>query len=133
VNTTSGNPDDIKYSKQIDINRRTDAVLTKVESKTGKALWSIKPGGYVSYLSGKFIYVVDSYDPNPTDMDQDNDMATALLKPAFLRITRINPKDGRILFDYYDRDRCPFYVHFDKNQIELIYKREVQVLRFLTL
>jgi hypothetical protein len=132
VNTTTGNPDDIKYSRQIDINRKTEAVLFKVDPKTGKTLWSCKPDGYVSYLSGKFIYVLDSYDPNPTDEDVLNDMTASLQKSAFLRIARINPKDGRMMWEYFDRERCPVYARFDNNSIELIFKREVQVLRYLT-
>jgi len=133
VNTTTGNPDDIKYSKQIDVNRQTEAVVSKIDAKTGKTLWSVKPNGYVSYLSGKFIYIVDAFDPNSKDADVNNDMIASLQKRPYLHITRLNPKDGRTLFDYYDRDRCPFFVQFDNNSIDLIYKREVQVLRFLAL
>ena len=133
VNTTTGNPDDLKYSRQIDISRSTEAVVSKLEPKTGKTLWTVKPGGFVSYLSGKFIYVMDSYDPNPTDEDVLNDMTASLQKPAYLRITRLRPSDGRILWEYYDRDRCPVNWDFDGNSIQLIFKREVQVLRYLTL
>lgn len=129
VNTTSGNPDDIKYAKQIDINRATDDILMKVDPKTGKTLWSIKPGGFISYLSGKFIYTVQSYDPNPTDEEQENDMV--IQKPPYFRIARINPKNGRILWEHY-QDRVPFDVRFQDNSIELVFKREVQVLKYLT-
>lgn len=130
VNTTTGNPDDIKYSKQIDVTRQTEDVLMKVEAKTGKTLWKAKPGGFVSYVSGKFLYVIESYDPNPTDEDQISDMS--IQKPAYLRITRIRPSDGKIMWDYYDHDRCPVNWNFDGNSIQLIFKREVQVLRYLT-
>jgi len=132
VNTTTGNPDDIKYSRQIDVTRQTEEVVTKVEAKTGKALWTAKPGGFVSYVSGPYLYVIDCYDPNPTDEDQMNDMAASLQKPAYLRITRIRPSDGRIMWDYYDRNRCPVNWNFEGNSIQLIFKREVQVLRYLT-
>jgi hypothetical protein len=132
VNTTTGNPDDIKYSRQIDISRKTEAVLFKLEAKTGKTLWSVKPGGYISYLSGKFIYTVEAYDPNPSDEDVLSDMTESLQKPPFLRIARIAPKDGRILWEHI-QDRCPVDVRFDQNSIELIFKREVQVLRYLSL
>ena len=131
VNTTSANPDDIKYSRQIDITKSTDDVLLKLDPKTGKTLWSIKPGGFISYLQGKFIYTVQTYDPNPDDEEQMSDMA--ITKPAYFRIARINPKDGRILWEYYDaKDRCPFSVRFNANTIELVFKREVQVLKYLT-
>jgi len=129
VNTTTGNPDDIKYSRQIDISRKTEAVLFKVDPQTGKTLWSIKPGGYISYLSGKFIYTVASFDPNPGDQDVLNDM-TDIQKPPYLRIARLRPSDGRVLWEAH-QDRCPVDVRFDENSIELIFKREVQVLRFL--
>jgi hypothetical protein len=131
VNTTTGNPDDIKYSRQIDIARKTEAVLFKLDPKTGKTLWSIKPGGYVAYLSGKFIYTVESYDPNPTDVEETSDMTAALQKPAYLSIKRIRPSDGRILWEHAE-DRCPVAVRFDQNSLELIFKKEVQLLRFLT-
>ena len=134
VNTTTGNPDDIKYSRQIDVTRKNEAVLFKVDPKTGKTLWTIKPGGYISYLSGKFIYAIQSYDPNPTDEDVINDMTAPLQqRPAYLRISRIDPHNGRIMWEYHDPiGRAPIDARFHDNSIELIFKREVQVLRYLT-
>jgi len=130
VNTTSGNPDDIKYSRQIDINKQTDDILLKLDPKNGKTLWTTKPGGFISYLSGKYIYTIQSYEPNPTD-EEVNDLM--IQKPAYLRIARINPKDGRILWEYYDsRNRCPINTQFNENMITLVYKREVQVLKYLS-
>ena len=82
VNTTSGNPDDIKYSRQIDVSRHTDDVLLKLDPKTGRTLWSIKPGGFISYLKGKFIYAVQAYDPNPTDEDVINRHGRLIAKAA---------------------------------------------------
>jgi hypothetical protein len=86
----------------------------------------------VSYLSDGFIYIVDSFDPNPTDEDVLNDMTASLQKPAYLRIARLRPADGRIQWEYYDRERCPVNCDFAGNSIQLIFKREVQVLRYLT-
>ena len=131
VNTTSANPDDIKYSRQIDITKQTDDVLLKLDSKTGKQLWNIKPGGTISYLQGKYIYTYQAYDPNPTDEEESSDMA--IQKPAYFRIARINPKNGRLLWEYYDsKDRCPIDVRFEQNAITLVFKKEVQVLKYLT-
>jgi hypothetical protein len=133
INTTSGNPDDIKYSKQIDITKQTDDVVMKVDGKSGKTLWRITPGGFVSYVSGKFIYLTQSNDPNPTDEPVLNDSLQGLEKPAFFRVARINPRNGHFMFDYYDpKNRAPFYVHFQDNTIELVFKYEVQVLKFLS-
>jgi hypothetical protein len=132
VNTTSANPDDIKYSRQIDVSKQTDDVLMKLDPKTGKTLWSIKPGGFVSYLQGKYIYAYQSHDPNPTDEENISEAEMSLQKPAFLHITRINPKNGRTMWEYYDRNRCPVDIRFHENSIELVFKREVQVLRYLS-
>ena len=131
VNTTTGNPDDIKYARQIDVTKSTQAVLLKLDPKTGKTLWSVKPGGFISYLSGKFIYTVQSYDPNPSDHVVLSDTLQGLQKPPFLRIERINPQDGRVMWEQ-DQDRAPFAIRFDQNSIELVFKREVQVLHYLS-
>lgn len=130
VNTTSASLDDIKYSRQIDITKSTDDVLLKVDAQTGKTLWRIKPGGFISYVSGKFIYAIQSYDPNPTDEDVLNDTMAGLQKRPYMRIVRISPKDGRTLWDY-ERYSCPIDVEFNENSIELVYKQSVQVLRYL--
>ena len=58
VNTTTASPENIKYSKQIDITQKIDAVLLKIDPQTGRTLWNVKPGGFISYLSGKYIYAV---------------------------------------------------------------------------
>ena len=131
VNTTTGNPDDIKYARQIDITKSTAAVLLKVDPRTGKTLWSVKPGGFICHLSGKYIYTLQSYDPNPTDEEVMNDMMASLQKPPYLRVARINPKDGRELWQFY-QDRAPVYFRFNDNFIELVFKNEVQVLKFLS-
>lgn len=130
VNTTTGNPDDLKYSRQIDINKSTAAVVLKIDPANGKTLWSVKPGGLVSYLSGKFIYTVESYDPGDAE-DALSDTMAGLQKPPFLRIIRLNAKNGRLMWVYQD-DRAPMNTAFHNNIIELVFKKEVQVLEYLS-
>ena len=131
ANTTTGNPDDIRYSRQIDVNKETDAVVIKVDPASGATLWTVKPGGYISYLSGKFIYAWNSYDPGDKE-DELSDAADALQKPAFFRIIRINPANGHNMWQY-DDDRAPVDVKFDQNIISIVLKKEVEVMRFFTL
>ena len=131
VNTTTGSPDDIKYARQIDVTKSTAAVLLKVDPQTGKTLWSVMPGGFIGYLSGKYIYTIQSYDPNPTDREVLNDSLEGLQKPPFVRIKRISPKDGHVMWEHY-QDRAPVAFHFANNSIELVFKREVQVLTCMT-
>ena len=71
-----------------------------MDPRTGKILWSVKPGGFISYLSGKFIYTVLSNDPNPTDQEVLSDTFQGLEKPAYLRIARINPKNGHVMWEH---------------------------------
>jgi hypothetical protein len=54
-----------------------------------------------------------------------------LQKPAFLTIARINPKNGRELWEHSE-DRAPIDVQFNNNTIELVFKREVEVLKYLS-
>ena len=131
VNTTTGNPDDIRYARQIDITKSTEAVLLKIDTRTGKTLWSVKPGGFLCYLSGKYIYTLQSYDPNPTDVEVLSDTLEGLQKPPCLHIARINQKNGRVMWDHY-QDRAPVYFRFQDNSIELVFKKEVQLLTYLS-
>ncbi len=126
VNTTTADPENIKYSRQIDISQKIDAVLLKIDPQTGKTLWSVKPGGFISYLSGKFIYTVQSFDPGDQEASP-----TGIQLPAYLKIRRINPADGRVLWDH-EQDRAPLDVRFKNNSIQLVFKKEVQVLKYLS-
>jgi hypothetical protein len=130
VNTTTGNPDDIKYSKQIDVNKQTLAVVMKIDPATGAKIWSTTPGGYISYLSGKFIYAYEDLDTGDKE-DEMSDALDGLTKPPFLKIIRINPSNGRTMWEH-DEDRAFVDVQFDRNVISIVLKKEVEVLRFFT-
>jgi hypothetical protein len=132
LNTTTASPDSIKYSNQIDITRKAASVVMKIEPRTGKVLWTADLGGLVNYVSGKFIYCMHSYH---ADDDEDSGPYTAdsiLGRSSTLSIKRINPKNGRVMWEHV-QERAPFDVQFDQNTIRLVFKKEVQVLRFLTL
>jgi outer membrane protein assembly factor BamB len=131
VNSTTASPENIKYARQIDISQKTAAILLKIDPRTGKKLWSMEPGGFISYLSGKFIFTVQSYDPGE---DADSGMAAVAgitPSPPYLKIRRINPGNGQVMWDYY-QERAPLDVRFSGNMIELVFKKEVQVLKFLS-
>ena len=126
VNTTTADPESIKYSRQIDITQKTEAVLLKIDPQTGRTLWSVKPGGFISYLSGKFIYTVQAVDPG-----DDNGSVTGIQLPAFMRIRRINPANGRVLWEY-SQERAPLDVRFKDNAIQIVFKKEVLVLKYMS-
>lgn len=128
VNTTTGSPDDIKFAKQIDVSRKINNVILKVDPKSGKTLWSTQAGGFISYLSGKFIYVWLSNDAGER---RGNLYSIGVETPSFVRIKRIDPGNGRILWDHYQA-RAPLDVKFNDNTIQIVFEKELQVLKYLT-
>jgi outer membrane protein assembly factor BamB len=130
VNSTTASPENIKYSRQIDVNQKIDTAFLKVNPKTGKILWSINPGGFISHFSGKYIFAYYAYDPGE---DEDGLAALAGITPQspFLKIRRFSPSDGRVLWDY-QQPRAPLDVEFHGNVINLVFKKEVQVLKFFS-
>jgi hypothetical protein len=129
INTTTASPDSIKYSRQIDVSRKVSEVIVKVDSKTGKMLWSTQAGGFISYLSGKYIYIASW---NDADDDKDSPLRTELETPSYVRIKRIDPKKGTVMWDHY-QPRAPLDVKFNGNRIQIVFKKEMQVLKYLTL
>ncbi|MSU57030.1 MAG: hypothetical protein EXS35_02415 [Pedosphaera sp.] len=134
VNSTTASPDSIKYSRQIDITRGTSGLLMKVEPATGKTLWTREINGTLAYVSGKYIFTLQSYAPPGYDSEEENPYQAAPIMQTdpFVRIRRINPANGKDLWAHFQL-RCPMDVRFDRNKIHLVFKREVQVLKFLTL
>ena len=128
VNSTTASPESIKYSRQIDLSQKPAPVVMKLDPRTGKTLWSTQPGGVISYLSGKFIYTLQSY--RPDDAEEENAPDTGLETPPYLRLRRLNPENGKVLWEHFQQ-RAPLDVQFDRNTIQLVFKKEVQVLRYL--
>ncbi|MCX6925999.1 MAG: PQQ-binding-like beta-propeller repeat protein, partial [Verrucomicrobia bacterium] len=130
MNTTTASPEKIKYSNQIDITRKNSAVVMKLEPRTDKILWTTAPGGLVNYVSGKFIYVVHSYQAEDEDESATYTADSIMGRESAMSIKRINPKNGRVMWEEV-QDRAPLDVRFDRNTIRLVFRKEVQVLRFL--
>jgi hypothetical protein len=132
LNTSTASPETLKYPNQIDITRKDSAIVMKIEPATGKVLWTANTGGLVNYVSGKFIYSVYAYH---ADDDEESGLYTAdsiLGRESVLSIKRLNPKNGRVMWEHVQQ-RAPLDVQFDQNTIRLVFKREVQVLKFLAL
>jgi len=54
---------------------------------------------------------------------------TGIQLPAYLKIRRVSPADGHVLWEQ-DQDRAPLDVRFQDNFIGLVFKKEVQVLKY---
>jgi outer membrane protein assembly factor BamB len=132
VNSTTAGPDRIKFARQIDITERVGAVVLKIDPKDGKILWTAEPGGQVSHVSGKNIFTINWYQPED---DEDNSLYmpdTGFETPPYMRIKRINPRNGRVMWEHFQQ-RAPLDVQFEGNTIRLVFKKELQVLKFLSL
>jgi hypothetical protein len=132
VNTTTATPDNLKYSNEVDIEQKISPVALKVDPKTGKTLWRANNDGVVCYISGKLIYTVESHPGDDDESDGLLGVETMFHIPPHVRIRRLDAKNGRVLWQHYQK-RFPLDVRYDKNSIHLLFKREVQVLKFIML
>jgi outer membrane protein assembly factor BamB len=130
VNTTTASPERIKYSRQIDVSQVTSAAVFKIDPRTGKILWSTAAGGSLAYVSGKFMYTFSAYQAD--ERDANSPYRTGLETPSHVMIRRLNPANGRVMWEHYER-RAPLDVRFEDNSIRLVFKKEVEVLRFVAL
>jgi hypothetical protein len=128
VNTSTASYESLKYSRQIDLSRNVISVVLKLDSRNGKTIWSNQSVGLVNYVSGKLVLTAQSYMPEERDEDSPG-ADTGFEKSPWLRIRRINPKNGREVWDHF-QERAPLDIAFDQNTIRLVFKKEVQVLRF---
>ncbi len=131
LNTTSAGPDTLKYTRQIDISARNVPIVIKVDAKSGHALWASQPGGPVAYVSGKFVYSMEAYAPYEDD-DHPFEVNSGFETRPFLRVKRLNPKNGHQMWEY-SRQKSPYDVQFDKNVIRVVFKNDVLVLKYFTL
>jgi outer membrane protein assembly factor BamB len=132
VNTTSANLDSIKYSRQINVGSRVSDIVLKLDARTGKIIWRAEPGGLVNYVSGNIIFVSSAYQPPDPDEEEGPFASSGFAGPgAYLRLRRINPRNGSEMWEYY-QERAPLDIQFDKNVIRLVFKKEVQVVKFRT-
>jgi outer membrane protein assembly factor BamB len=133
VNSTTASPDTVKFSRQIDITRRSGAIVYKVDPRKGKILWTVESGGYISRVEGKFIYSVQIYGFGDRESEDEGNDLTAVLrrKKSYMRIRRLDPGDGRVMWEHFQA-RAPLDVQFKGNSIQLVFQKEVQVLRFLS-
>jgi outer membrane protein assembly factor BamB len=132
VNTTSDGLDSLKFSRQIDITRKTSAVVKKIRGNTGEVLWTAELGGLLNYVSGKYMFTVQSYQPFEDEDASPYTPESGFETPPYVKIKRIDPKNGHVLWEHFQQ-RAPLDVQFDKNTIRLVFKKEVQVLRFFSL
>lgn len=130
VNSSTADLESIKYSRQIDINKKTNPSVLRVDCKSGKVYWTVQPGGLITHVEGNYVFCFSSN--QAPDVDPDSLTTLPGMADSYMVIKRLNPKSGGIMWDYEEK-RAPLHVRFKGNLIELVFRKEVQVLKFLTL
>ncbi len=129
VNTTTADLDSLKYSRQIDITKKSSQAVMRVDCKSGKVLWNVEPGGFVSRVEGKFVLSVTAH--QGADLDPDSLTTMPGVNDSVMSIKRLNPKNGKVMWNYVE-ERAPIYMRFKGNLIECVFRKEVEVLKFLS-
>ena len=133
ANTTTATPDNIRFARQIDVNDKINPVIMKVDAKTGKILWQLQRKGQLNYVSGKFLYSIEvQHGDEYEEIDDLTKIGQALHGAPHIFIWRINPKNGGVMWEHY-QERPPLDVQFDKNRIEMLFKKELQELKYFSL
>lgn len=129
VNTTTAGPESIRYSKQINLNNQILTQILKVDPKTGKTLWHREGAKHISYMWKDYIITTDSF---VGDDPEGEGTISGVAFPPFLRIRRISASNGQIVWEHVQK-RCPIAMHFHENTIQLMFRKEVQFLKFMVL
>ncbi len=131
INTTSADPETIKYSEQVDFAHMGKPVCMKVDAATGKILWKLEKSGDHCILSGRFVYMTTA------QVSQWEVMGSILngggmRAPTHFRLHRLDPKNGEEMWEFHIT-REPEKVDILENQILFQFPNEIQVLRFFAL
>ncbi len=131
VDSTSASPDDIQYSDQIKFEQAAP-VLLKINPASGKILWQVAKSGQSSFLSGPYLYTASAQQGG---IAMANGLAEAVNAPrpdapVYFHIYRLDPTDGKILWDFY-REYAPAEFSFQQNRFLVRFGTDVQVWKFL--
>ena len=126
-------PEQVSRARQhFDVPEDTALLVEKIDPKTGAVLWKVEREGLVRYASGQFLYTVASQRGDA----EDEDFAMPLLNTGFqkiahVRVKRLDPANGRVLWEHY-HGHTPLDVAFEKNTIHFLCKKEMRVLKFFS-
>ncbi|HEY3912844.1 MAG TPA: hypothetical protein VGN61_00040 [Verrucomicrobiae bacterium] len=131
VDSTTAAPEDIQYSDQIKF-QGASPVLLKIDEPSGKILWQTPRIGEDCYLSGPYLYITSV---TVGGIAMANGLAEALNSPkqegpTYLHIDRIDPADGKVLWDFYREER-PEELSFNQNRFLIRFPDRILAYKFL--
>lgn len=110
---------------------KADVGVQKLEGATGKPLWKIDREGAATYASGKFLYTIDSYRGDQLAEHGVDSIKTIFYVGPFIRLRRIDMATGKVEWSHV-QERFPMDVRIEKNTFQLLFKKEVQLLKFMS-
>ncbi|HXT39978.1 MAG TPA: PQQ-binding-like beta-propeller repeat protein [Candidatus Angelobacter sp.] len=129
VATTSASPESIQYSQEVSIADKPYPVIMKVDAASGRVIWKADHLGDHCYISGKYVYVTEARISGLDVIRAGGDDSDV---PVHHRIYRIDPGDGKYLWQYY-QPKAPQRISVQKNRLLLQYAGEVRALSYLAL
>ena len=122
VNSTTANLDKLRYSRQIDIAQKIDPVVMR-RSVTGQRPDLVeREARRLHHLRLRPVHLSGDDPHYAGDFNENGDSKfgfdTGLEKSAYVKVKRLNPKNGAELWEY-DDGRCPVDAQFNRNVIQL--------------
>jgi hypothetical protein len=125
VTATSGGVDHLINSKSIDPEKRLQPVILKLDPANGKSLWDWPRRAQSCRTSGKFIYAMDASMGEPGTLVRRP-------TPEHMKLYRLENDTGLVRWERYDK-RMPLAWDCQDNTIVLLFRNELQIVKFLSL
>lgn len=128
VVSSTANPDSLRHPGQIDLSKKINPLLSKVDPASGKVLWQVEGISERCQLSGPYVYTTRAQISGAQLIGANGDIDAI---PVHHRVYRLDPKTGREVWAYY-RPKAPLQTEMWQNYLMLRYRSELRVLKFLT-
>ena len=125
VTATSGGVDHLVNSTSTDPEKRLQPVVLKLDPANGKSLWDLPRRTQSCRASGKFVYAMDASMGEPGTL-------TRRPTPEHMKLYRLENATGLVRWEHYDK-RMPLSWDCQDNTIVLLFRNELQIVRFLSL
>ena len=125
VNAISGGVEHLINSRSDDPEKRLQPVILKLDPANGKSLWDLPRRAQSCRASGKFIYAMDASTGEP---------GTLMRRPTpeYMKLYRLENDTGLVRWEHYDK-RMPLSWDCQANTIALLFRNEIQIVKFLSL
>ena len=125
VTATSGGVEHLLGSKSIDPEKQLQPVVLKLDPANGKSLWDLPRRTQSCRPSGRFIYAMDASMGEPGTL-------TRRPTPEYMKLYRLANDTGLVRWEHYDK-RMPLSWDCQDNTIVLLFRNEIQIVKFLSL